>query len=128
MLVDDSERRNELVGNFVVVEFADTGQRIGIGSSLRRAGDHRVEGLTLLLPAQVSVHRKVASGDRGDLADTDLTNLLFQCLEIPDTARRHGVAAIHKSMDVDAGELVLGSQTQKRVEMAQLRVDAAVRD
>ncbi len=35
MLIDDREGRDELVGDLVVIELTDPGQRIGVGSSLR---------------------------------------------------------------------------------------------
>ena len=61
--VDYGEGWDELVGDAVVVELADAGEGVDVGSPLRVAGDRGVEGLTLLFPAEVAVHGVVAAGD-----------------------------------------------------------------
>ncbi len=43
-----------------------------------------------------------------------------------EAAGGHGVATVHEGVDEDAGELVLRGETQERVEVALVRVDAAV--
>ncbi len=63
------EGRDELVGDAVVVEFVDAVDGVVVGSAFGVAGDHGVEGLSLLLPAEVAVHGVVAAADAGDLAD-----------------------------------------------------------
>ena len=126
MGVDDGEGWDELVGNLVVVEFADSGDGVDVGSARGGAGDHGVECLALLLPAEVAVHGVVAAGDRGDLADAVLAELLLEGFEVAEAAGGHGVAAVHESVDEDAGEFVLRSQTQEPVEVALVRVDATV--
>ena len=49
--VGHGERRGELVGDVVGVEFADAGGGVGVLAALGGAGDHGVEGLFALLPA-----------------------------------------------------------------------------
>lgn len=128
VLVDDGEGRDELVGDAVVVELANAGEWIGVGAALGVAGDHGVEGLALFLPAEVAVHGVVAAGDGGDLSYADLANLLLEGFEVAEAAGGHGVAAVHEGVDVDAGEGMLGGELEERVEVALLRVHAAVGD
>ncbi len=124
--VDDGEGRDELVGHVRVVEILYPLDRAGVRAAFRGARDHGVEGLALLLPAEVAVHGEVAAGDAGELADADGLELLLEGFEMAEAAGGHGVAAVEESVDEDAGELVLGGEAEEGVEVAGVGVDAAV--
>ena len=124
--VGAGEGRDELVGDSVVIELGDAGDRVGVGAAFGVAGDHRVEGLQLLLPAEVAVHGEVAAGDGGDLADADLAHLLLESFEVAEAAGGQRVAAVHEGMDEDVGEALLFREAQQSVEVALVRVDSAV--
>ena len=104
---ETGEGRDELVGDAIAVELADAVDWVSVDSAFGVAGDHGVEGLTLLLPAEVAVHGVVAARDGGDSAYAVLAEALFEGFDIVEAAGGHGVAAIHEGVDVDAGEFVL---------------------
>ena len=92
------------------------------------AGHQCVEGLPLLLPAQVAVHGEVATAHTRQLPNTDSPELLLKLLKVSKPAGGHGVAPVHKGVDEDARELLLRRQLQQRVQMPLMRMHAAVRD
>ena len=78
--VDDGEGWDELVGDAGVVELFDAGDGVGVGAAFGVAGDHGVEGLALLLPAEVAVHGEVAAADGGELAGADSRRAVLEVL------------------------------------------------
>ena len=124
--VDAGEGRDELVGDAVVVELFDSGDGVGVGSAFGMAGDQGVEGLLLLLPAEVAIHGVVAAADAGDLTDAASRSVCWSCFEVAEAAGGQGVAAVHEGMDEDVGELVLRGHADEGVEMALVGVDASV--
>ncbi len=121
------EGRDELVGDAGVVEVFDAADGVRVGASLGGAGDHGIERLTLLFPAEVTVHGEVAAGDAGDPADADGFELLPEGFEVAEAGGGHGVAAVHEGVDEDAGEALAGGEAEEGVEVAGVGVDAAVR-
>src|ERR1700758_4262549 len=115
--VDDGEWRNELVGDAVAVELFDPGEGFPVGAAFGEGGDHRVEGLARLFPAEVAVHGVIAAADAGKDADVVLLKFSLEVFEKAEAAGGKGVAAIHEGMDEDAGELTLGGQAEKRGEV-----------
>ena len=105
--VDAGEGRDELVGDAVVVEILDSLDGAVVGSAFGVAGDHGVEGLFFLFPAEVAVHGVVAAADGGEVADTVLANLRWSSCEVAEAAGGYGVAAVHEGVDVDVGEFLL---------------------
>ncbi len=63
--IDAGERRDELVGDAVVVEFPDTRDGAFVTASFGIASDHCFKGWFFLLPAAVAVHGIVAATDAG---------------------------------------------------------------
>ena len=124
--VDAGEWRDELVGDFVVVEFADAGDGVVVAAAGGLACDHGVEGLALLLPAEVAVHGEVAAVDAGECADADLAELLLELLNEAEAAGGQGVASVHEGVDEDVRELLLAGHAQECVEVADVGVDAAI--
>jgi len=124
--IDAGKGRDELIGDAVVVELFDSGDGVGVGPAFGMAGDHGVEGLPFLLPAQVAVHSVVAAAYGGDLAGPLFAEGLLEGFHVAEAAGGHGVASVHEGMDEDVGELVLGGHANECVEVALVRVDAAV--
>ena len=124
--VDAGEGWDELVGDAVVVELFDSDDGVGVGSAFRVAGDQGVEGLLLLLPAEVAVHRVVAAADGGYLADSGFAEGLLELLEVAEATGGQGIAAVHEGVDEDVGELMLGGHADEGIEMALVGVDTAV--
>lgn len=124
--VDDGEGRDELVGHVRVVEILYPLRRAGVRAAFRGTRDHGVEGLALLLPAEVAVHGEVAAGDAGELADADGLELLLKGFEMAEAAGGHGVAAVEEGVDEDFRETLLGGEAEEGVEVAGVGVDAAV--
>ncbi len=126
--VGAGEGLDELVGDAVVVAFADAGDGVGVAAAGWVSGDHGAEGLGFLLPAVVAVHGVVAAADAGELAGADLGELLVELFEIACAAGGEGVAAVEEGVDVDALEVVLRGHAEEGVEVSELGVDAAVGD
>ena len=77
---------------------------IGIAPALGVAGDHGIEGLFFLFPAEIAVHGVVAAADGGDLAYSGFAEGVLELFEVAEAAGGEGVAAVHEGVDEDVGE------------------------
>ena len=50
----------------------------------------------------------------------------WSCFEVAEAAGGHGVAAVHEGVDEDVGQLMLRGHAEESLEVALVRVDAAV--
>ena len=126
--VDAGEGRDEFVSGAVAVEFLDAVEGRLIRSAFGMAGDHGVESLLLLLPAEIAVHGVVAATDAGELADVVFLKFRVKLFEEAEAAGGQRVAAVHEGVDEDVGEFVLRGEAQECVEVAAVGVDAAIGD
>ena len=88
----------------------------------------RVEASLGAFPALVAVHRVIAAGDTGDLANADFAHL---CLQLLEEARAHlwrCVAAIHKAMHEHFGNLLALRHFEQREQVVDMRVDSPIAD
>ncbi len=122
------ERRDELVGDAVVVELFDPFDGVCVAAAFGMTCDQSVEGLFLLFPAKVAVHGVVAAAHTGNLSHARFAKGLLKLLEIAEAAGRQGIAPVHESVDEDVGELALRGHADESVEMALVRVNSAVRE
>ena len=94
----DVARLHKLVALAGLVGRLDCGGR-ALGRYAGPEAD-RVVGLFDAIPAFVPVHRVVASRDRGDAADADARDLLFERREEGGGGARRCVATVQKGVDV----------------------------
>ena len=123
----DDGGNDKFVGDAFFVARADGGDGIGefrIGVAL----NHGTVRFFDTLPAVVAVHGVVAADDGGDLADAVFAHLLFERAKEINTAIRRSVAAVHEAVDENALDLIFAGHAQQRVEMFDVRVDAAIAD
>src|SRR5438477_1224812 len=78
------------------------------------------------LPAAVAVHGVIAADQCGDLSDTQFTNFLLELLHEIAAAVRRRVATIHEAVNKNAFHFLLLGHFQKREEMIDVRVHAAI--
>src|SRR5690606_32412599 len=109
-------------------------QRLGrvvenVAGEVGRAGGggEAVSGLRAR-PAAVAVHRVVAPDDGADAPDADLSGLRLEVADVARAGLGIGVAPVGEGVDPDLvlGQPLAGGQFEKRVEVAEVRVDAAV--
>ena len=88
--------------------------------------NHGAVGFLDALPAIVAVHGVVAADDGGNLADAVFAHFLFERAQEIDAAIGRGVAAVHEAVDENARDFIFAGHAQQRVEMFDVRVDAAI--
>ena len=124
--IHDGDGLDEFVGLAEFVGSADDFH--GISGLQAFAENHGVEGGFNPLPALVAIHGIEAAGDGGDLAETDLVELLLEGFDVSQTAVRRGVAAIHKGVDEHVFKLFALRHAHDGIEMFGEGVHAAIAD
>ena len=127
-LIVGSEGLDELIAaRILLVVGLDTGHGVGIG--IGRV-DHDIVGTLDALPTVIAVHGPITTRDGGNasVATGLLGNLGQESAElahVASTGLRVNVAAIHKGVDANGLDAMLGSHLDQGLDMVHVRMNAA---
>ena len=124
LFIDNGYRLDELVGYTCFIRPAHYFHRVRVFPVV--AHRHGPEGPVYAFPALVTVHCVVSADDGCDGADTQFRDLVLKLADVIDATLRGSVAPVGETVNKYFGHAFALRHFQQRVEMLELRVNAAI--